>query len=92
MKITLIGAGNVAWHLGPVLLSEGHEIVSVYSRTAAAAETLAQRCQALPVTDTDFRRQPADVFIVAVPDAALETLTPRPVSYTHLTLPTICSV
>lgn len=81
MKITLIGAGNLAWHLGPALAAAGHEIISTFSRTEAAALALAARCGSQPVTSPDFWHDAAEVFIVCVADAALETLTP------HLRLP-----
>lgn len=40
MRIVLIGAGNLATNLGKALLKAGHDIVQVYSRTMASAETL----------------------------------------------------
>ena len=40
---------------------------------------------------TVARRRPPDVF-TSEPPAATSPLGPAPVSYTHLTLPTICSV
>ena len=37
MKIVLIGAGNLATHLGKALKEAGHDICQVYSRTLASA-------------------------------------------------------
>lgn len=53
MKIVLIGRGRLATNLEHALLSAGHEVASINSRTL----------EALPLE--------ADVFVVAVKDAAL---------------------
>ena len=45
MKIALIGAGNVATHLGKTLAKAGHEILQVYSRTEASAKELAEKIE-----------------------------------------------
>ena len=44
-RIVLIGAGNVATHLGLSLQAKGCEIVQVYSRTEGSASELAERLQ-----------------------------------------------
>ena len=36
--------------------------------------------------------QPQEQMFITLPDGGQEVLDPGPVSYTHLTLPTICSV
>jgi thioredoxin reductase len=43
MKIVLIGAGNVATHLGIALQKAGCLILQVYSRTEESASALADR-------------------------------------------------
>ena len=53
MRIVLIGRGRLATNLQHALLSAGHEVVSINSRTL----------EALPAE--------ADIFVVAVKDAAL---------------------
>ena len=53
MKIVIIGRGRLATNLEHALLSVGHEVVSINSRTL----------EALP--------EEADVFVIAVKDAAL---------------------
>ena len=45
MKIVLIGAGNVATHLGIALQKAGCLILQVYSRTEESASALAARLQ-----------------------------------------------
>lgn len=43
MKIVLIGAGNVATHLGQALAKANHQILQVYSRTKESAQALAEK-------------------------------------------------
>ena len=74
MKIVLIGAGNLATHLGKALHAAGHDIVQVFSRTMQSAETLASLLDAEPLTDISQVRDDADVYIFSVKDSALEQL------------------
>ena len=74
MKIVLIGAGNLATHLGKALHAAGHDMVQVFSRTMQSAETLASLWDAEPLTDMAQVRDDADVYIFSVKDSALEQL------------------
>lgn len=74
MKIVLIGAGNLATHLGKALHAAGHDMVQVFSRTMQSAETLASLLDAEPLTDISQVRDDADVYIFSVKDSALEQL------------------
>lgn len=74
MKIVLIGAGNLAAHLGKALHAAGHDMVQVFSRTMQSAETLASLLDAEPLTDMAQVRDDADVYIFSVKDSALEQL------------------
>ena len=71
MKIVLIGAGNLATHLGKALHAAGHDMVQVFSRTMQSAETLASLLDAEPLTDIAQVRDDADVYIFSVKDSAL---------------------
>ena len=54
-KITIIGAGNVAWHLSQALEDAGHSIQEVYSRNHSNAKKLcAKLYDAYPSEDLDF--------------------------------------
>lgn len=77
MKIVLIGAGNLATHLGKALHAAGHDMVQVFSRTMQSAETLASLLDAEPLTDISQVRDDADVYIFSVKDSALEQLISR---------------
>ena len=74
MKIVLIGAGNLATHLGKALHAAGHDMVQVFSRTMQSAETLASLLDAEPLTNMAQVRDDADVYIFLVKDSALEQL------------------
>ena len=69
IKITLIGAGNLATHLAVALHAKGIKISEVYSRNLKNAETLSKKINASLVTDIlNFSDSKADLFIIAVPD------------------------
>lgn len=77
MRIILIGAGRLATNLAKALLAEGHDILQVYSRTKASAETLASIAGAAAITDINMLRQDADIYIFSVTDTALPDLVPQ---------------
>lgn len=76
-NIVLIGAGNVATHLGKALLQKGLNMVQVYSRTLESAERLAFELS------TNFTNSPgeietgADLYILSIPDRAAGELLPQ---------------
>ena len=74
MKIVLIGAGNLATHLGKALHAAGHDMLQVFSRTMQSAETLASLLDAEPLTDIAQVMDDADVYIFSVKDSALVQL------------------
>ncbi|MBC6606795.1 DUF2520 domain-containing protein [Hymenobacter sp. BT188] len=73
-RIALLGSGRVASQLGPALLKAGHQVVSVWSRTTASAQSLAAELPSAVVSPSlSFASQPpADIYIISVPDAAIE--------------------
>lgn len=73
MNISILGAGNVAWHLSQALEKAGHIIQEIYSRRPENAEKLAtQLTSATATNQLDFRRSKAELFILAIKDDALE--------------------
>lgn len=74
MKIVLIGAGNVATHLGKALVGAGYPVLQVYSRTEASASTLAAQLSADYTVVVEEIRRDADLYIVALKDTALQQL------------------
>lgn len=75
LRIGLLGAGRVASHLGPALVASGHRVVFVWSRTETAAAALAAEIPGAHTLSTlASPLPPADVYLLAVPDAAVAPL------------------
>lgn len=72
MRITLIGAGRVATHLGRALRDAGHEVGQVYSHTLAHAEPLAKVLGAEAINDLSNLRVGSDIYLFCLKDAVLE--------------------
>ncbi len=70
----LIGAGNVATHLGMALKANGIEVLQVYSRTGKSAAALAQKLDCYCTTDIKKILPHADLYIFSVADGALDYL------------------
>ena len=92
MKIALIGAGNVATHLGQALAQAGHEILQVYSRTEASAKELAEKINSGVnenpgvnenstscgwTTQIQHITAAADLYLVMLKDSVLNNLLPE---------------
>lgn len=74
-SITLIGSGNVSWHMGRGLTNVGHKINTVYSRNLSNAKTLADLFPECSSTDQlDFSKSISELFILAVSDDSLEEI------------------
>lgn len=75
MRIVLVGAGRLATSLAPALLSAGHEIAAIYSRTQASAQALASTMKPRPtaaaIGSTGRSLPDADIYIFSLTDAAL---------------------
>ena len=74
MKTVLIGAGNVATHLGLALQKADCRILQVFSRTEASAEALADKLDCRWTTDLLDVMAEAEMYVFAVSDAVLEPL------------------
>lgn len=70
MRITLIGTGRVAHHLATALSAQ-HEVVQIFSRSLAKAETLAQIVQAQAIDDLSLLNSNIDLAIIAISDGAI---------------------
>jgi len=73
-KITVIGSGNVGYHLAQRLKACGHEICQVYSRTPTKSTTLSNLTNSQAINDLKLLSTDADIYIVAVRDDAVKTL------------------
>lgn len=75
-RVVLVGAGNVATHLGMALQKAGYEIVQVFSRTEHSASVLAGQLGTEYTVSMEALRPDADLYIVSVKDAVLQSLLP----------------
>jgi predicted short-subunit dehydrogenase-like oxidoreductase (DUF2520 family) len=71
IKVSIIGAGNVATHLGQRFFDCKISLVNVFSRDYLKAQQLAKRVEAIPVNQLSDLSDEADIFIIAVKDDAI---------------------
>ncbi|MCL2597781.1 MAG: DUF2520 domain-containing protein [Paludibacter sp.] len=74
MRITIIGAGNVATHLAESLHNECVEIVQIFSRNLFNAKLLADKVNAEPIDSLQQFSPKANVCIFAVTDDVITAL------------------
>lgn len=75
LKISIIGAGNLAWHLISAIDNAGYEVCEIYSRNPINAEKLAEQVyQATVQNHLDFSQSTAQLFIIAVADQVIEDI------------------
>ncbi|MDQ3394647.1 MAG: F420-dependent NADP oxidoreductase [Bacteroidota bacterium] len=70
-QISIIGSGNIAWHISHAFVKAGHTINQVYSRNKITAKELAHGCNAEFNPSLDFSKTTSQIFVLAVPDAAI---------------------
>ena len=74
MKVVIIGSGNVATVLGNKIAGAGHEIVQVAGRNAEKVSSLACSLKTACTTNLFDINLLADVYLIAVTDAAIEKI------------------
>jgi predicted short-subunit dehydrogenase-like oxidoreductase (DUF2520 family) len=74
MRIVLIGAGNIATHLGKALARNNQQIVQVFSRTEIHAIDLASQLECPYTTEIRDLILDADLYLIAVKDSAIQPL------------------
>ena len=74
MKVVLVGSGNAASGLSELIKKAGHEIVQVVSRNIEHAKALASRYNTAAASLAEPQFAPADIYIVALADAALDSI------------------
>lgn len=89
MNVSLIGSGNLAWHLAPALDNAGYPIAEVYSRHPEHAGKLVERLYDARVRSTlDFSDSSSRIFVIAVsddviPEVAGEVILPAEAFLVH---------
>lgn len=72
MNVSIIGAGNLAWHLAPALDNTDFAVREVYSADIRNADALVEKLyEARPKATLDFSISTSRIFIIAVPDDAI---------------------
>ena len=75
MKVTIIGAGNLAGHLARAFEKGGFEVKEIYARNINKALELSEVLyDCVAVNSLDFSNSPSGVFIISVSDDAIETV------------------
>ena len=72
--VSIIGSGNVATGIGSALFSAGTEIVNIYSRNQENAQTLANKVNAVAITNISDLKNNTDLCIIAVPDDSIASI------------------
>ena len=70
-SIILIGAGNVAHHLGPQFQKSGLKVLQVFSRKITKARRLAKTLKSEAINDLSKLSSSADLYVLAVHDGAI---------------------
>ena len=75
MDVSVIGSGNLAWHLAPALDNVGYVVKEVYSPNPKHASALVGRLyQAHVKTTLDFSNSTSDIFIIAASDDSIKDI------------------
>lgn len=85
-SITLIGAGNVAFHLAKRLYEKNIKIQQVFSRKISKAKRLAKLVGAQAINDLSQLQEPATIYIIAVHDDAIQEVAQRMSQQIHQAL------
>jgi predicted short-subunit dehydrogenase-like oxidoreductase (DUF2520 family) len=73
-KISILGTGNVAWHLAKTLDAAGHSIAQVYGRSLKNAQELAHPYKAHAINSLQQLNYDVDVLLLCVADDAIATI------------------
>lgn len=85
--VSFIGSGNLAWHLAQALDNTDYAVREVYSRNKKNAEALVSNLYSAEVNPTlDFSRSTSQIFIIAVPDDAIQEIAQELVLPDHAVL------
>ena len=72
MKISLIGAGNLATHLAIALTKAGHQVVGICSKSGSTAQNLVEKLGQGSQATTQVSDLPkAEIYILATKDDAI---------------------
>jgi predicted short-subunit dehydrogenase-like oxidoreductase (DUF2520 family) len=70
-KVSIIGTGNLAWHLSEALFRCGHTLLEFCGRTAESTHILASRVDAQAIDHPSLMSNEADFIFLCVSDTAI---------------------
>ena len=73
-NVVIIGAGNVAHHLGAAMQNAGLKIIQVYSRSMEAARTLGEKLNTEFTNDLKLISEKADLYLLAITDGQIKSI------------------
>lgn len=76
-SVTIIGAGNVAYHLAHAFYTHGIIINEIYNRSREAGLTLANEVDATYISDIIELSNQSDIYIIAVKDDSIKSVVER---------------
>ncbi len=72
--ITIVGTGNVAWHLGQAFTSAGIKVLHIAGRDVEKAQQLSENFKSSSFGDLNTDMPETDVFLLAVKDDVIRTI------------------
>lgn len=71
--VSIIGSGNLAWHLAPALDNTDFAVREIYSRNPSRADALVEKLyEAESKVSLNFSDSPSRIFIIATSDDAIQ--------------------
>ena len=80
-SVVMVGAGNVASHLAPALVTVGYRVTGIVSRTRQAAESLASTLPACQAATDVCSLARAYIYIICISDDAIPAVVEHIASY-----------
>lgn len=73
-SLTIIGPGNVGWHLAHALKEAGYEIRNIVSRNPQNLESMGKILDERVISDLNQTIEEPDLYIITVPDAEIASV------------------
>ncbi len=70
-SLSIIGAGNLGYHLGQRFFKKGYEVKDIFSRKIEKAEIAASKINAFAINDLKKLSQHSDLYVLAVKDDSI---------------------
>ena len=70
-KVVILGAGNLATHLGRALIQSGNQVLQIFSRNPDSGKPLAKEWKSEWIGEWNLINPQADFYLIALPDSIL---------------------